>query len=97
MKSQNKNQSPDRFKNGKAVKIPMTNSAVPLLCVDKSGQSKKAVSSLEKSNKKFEVRQITNKSEQKELRPPVLFAIEGVFRGINAIDAYATSLLGRQL
>ena len=92
-----KNTKSDKFKNSNGTIGHMAGTVrvrIPLLCVDKSDNSKKAVDSLLKSNKKFEVRQITKKSEHRDLRPPVLFSVEGVFRGVNAIDAYAASFLG---
>lgn len=67
---------------------------VPLLCVDSSSESKKAKQKLEGSRKHFAVRQVRKQTEKIDLKPPVLFASEGVFRGYDEIEAYAISVLG---
>ena len=98
LRSPRKEANPNKLKSGlnhDNIMQASRSEAVPLLCVDKSDNSKKAVHSLSKSRKRFEVR-LVSKSEHDDLRPPVLFSIKGVFRGYNAIDAYATSLLGQR-
>jgi hypothetical protein len=66
--------------------------SIPLLCVDSSAESKKAKKKLSTSRKDFEIRIVT-KTEKISLKPPVLFTIHGVFRGYQAIEAYAGSRL----
>jgi hypothetical protein len=95
-KMNQRNRKPDTFKNDARASNGMRDSSriqVPLLCIDNSDTSKKAITSLKKSKKVYDIRPLTKQSEKEELRPPVLFSVEGVFRGVNAIDAYATSSL----
>jgi hypothetical protein len=70
---------------------------VPQLFTDSSIASKKATLRLTKANKQFEVWKVTTISEKASLKPPVLFAPEGVFRGYKAIDAYAGSTFGQKI
>ncbi|MFY3741916.1 MAG: hypothetical protein HMLIMOIP_002377 [Candidatus Nitrosomirales archaeon] len=66
---------------------------VPLLCIDSSPESEKAKEKLSSSDKAFQIRFVTDPTEKDSLRPPVLFALIGVFRGYRAIEVYAGSLL----
>lgn len=65
----------------------------PFLYIDKSSQSKKALRALKKSHKDFIEKKVTKRNES-DLDLPVLFAPQGVFQGLHAINAYIGSIFG---
>ncbi|MGI0070102.1 MAG: hypothetical protein ACREAN_07595 [Nitrosopumilaceae archaeon] len=50
---------------------------------------------LTKSHKEFVTKEVTKKHET-DLDVPVLFAPQGVFQGLEAINAYVGSVFGRK-
>jgi hypothetical protein len=66
-------------------------SDVPLLYIDNSKQSQKAVEALESNHKKFVPIEVKN---DEDLTVPILFTTYGVFAGLLAITGYAISIFG---
>jgi|SRR5690606_1896435 len=79
--------------NDLASKAMRKAAGIPLLFVDDSDESKKAQIDLDKAKRHYVVRRVVSEEEKEDLRPPILYSSDGIFKGYESINTYASSKL----
>ena len=91
---ENLHQRAGSFINNSAASEAVKEAAsVPLLYVDDSNESKKAITKLDEAKRLYIVKKVSSRYERESLHPPILYTSDGIFKGYSSIMNYADSKL----